>query len=92
VSVPEQPEKVVGELNCYPNPSNGSDKIKGFLKDGNSKLSELKVYNSIGQLVFSKNIVNQHFEFDVNLTNTGLYLVVVYQNNIPVQSQKWVVE
>ncbi len=90
VSVPEVPEDTQGSLICYPNPSNGLGTIKGSFNNASST-NQIKIYNSIGQLVFSKAIATKEFELEVNLPNSGLYLVNLYQGNELVKSKKWVV-
>ena len=91
VSVLEQSKNEDGNLNCYPNPSNGLGTIKGSFENANST-NRIKVFNSLGQLVFSKTIAAKEFEMEVNLPSSGLYLVVLYQKNVPVQNQKWMVK
>ena len=91
VSVDEQPKNAIGTLSCYPNPSNGLGTVKGSFKNTGSN-NGIKVFNSLGQLVFSKSITNKEFEMEVNLPNRGLYLVNLYQGNELVRSLKWVVE
>jgi hypothetical protein len=91
VSVAEVPKDENGFLSCYPNPSNGLGTIKGSFKNAHSS-NEIKVFNSLGQLVFSKIIVTKDFETEVNLPNSGLYLVNLYQGNTLVESLKWVVQ
>ena len=90
VSVAEQPENERGELICYPNPSNGLGTLKVSFKNADSN-NEVKVFNSLGQLVFTKIITTKDFEMEVNLPNSGLYLVNLYQGNELVESLKWVV-
>ena len=90
VSVAEAPKNDKGELICYPNPSNGFGTLKGSFKNAGSK-NDIKVFNSLGQLVFSKSITNKEFEMEVNLPNSGLYLVNLYQGGVLVRSLKWVV-
>ena len=90
VSVAEEPENDKGELFCYPNPSNGLGTLKGSFKNAGSN-NEIKVFNSLGQLVFSKSFTNKEFEMEVNLPNSGLYLVNLYQGGLLVESLKWVV-
>ncbi len=79
-------------LNCYPNPTSSGGTIEGFtpiLKNGNN---QIRIYNSIGQLILSKAIVKEQFEFNVQLPAKGLYLVALYQNNQLTKYQKWVVQ
>ena len=90
VSVAEQPENDQGELICYPNPSNGLGTLKVSFKNTGSN-NEIKVFNSLGQLVFSKSVTNKDFEMEVNLPNSGLYLVNLYQGDKLIASKKWVV-
>ena len=90
VSVAEAPENAIGTLSCYPNPSNGLGTLKVSFKNTGSN-NEIKVFNSLGQLVFSKSVTNKEFEMEVNLPNSGLYLVNLYQGGVLVRSLKWVV-
>ncbi len=91
VGINEQPTTNDGTLNCYPNPSNGTGVIKGSFKYANYA-NEIKIFNSLGQLVFSKTIVAKEFEMEVNLPSSGLYLVNLYQRDMVVKSLKWVVK
>ena len=91
VSVAETPKNDKGELNCYPNPSSGFGTLKGSFKNADSN-NDIKVFNSLGQLVFSKSITTKEFETEVSLPNSGLYLVNLYQGNELVNSLKWVVQ
>jgi hypothetical protein len=91
VNVPKQPKTDNGILTCYPNPSTGLGTVKGSFKPANST-NQIKVFNSLGQLVFSKTIATKEFELEVNLPSSGLYLVSLYQNNLRVNQQKWVVQ
>ena len=90
VGINEQPRNEDNELNCYPNPSNGWGTLKGSFENGHSA-NEIKIFNSLGQLVFSKTIVAKEFEMEVNLPSSGLYLVNLYQRDMVVKSLKWVV-
>jgi hypothetical protein len=89
VSVNE-PEISKGELNCYPNPTKVAGTISGSLSFVNGE-SEIKVFNSIGQLIQTIPITQKDFEVRVNLSQNGLYLVNLYQGNELIQSRKWVV-
>ena len=71
VSVAEGPKNDYGTLTCYPNPSNGLGTVNGSFKNTGSN-NEIKVFNSLGQLVFSKSITNKDFEMEVNLPNRWL--------------------
>ncbi|MFT6802675.1 MAG: hypothetical protein ACJA2N_001865, partial [Salibacteraceae bacterium] len=90
VSVNE-PEISKGELKCYPNPTNGSGTILGSLSSVNGE-SNIKVFNSIGQLIQTIPITQKDFEFQISLPSKGLYLVVIMQNGLVIQQQKWVVQ
>ncbi len=91
VSMLEQAKTEDGNLNCYPNPSNGLGTVKGSFNNANSN-NKIKIFNSLGQLVFSKTIVAKEFEMEVNLPSSGLYLVNLYQRDMVVKSLKWVVK
>ena len=90
VSVAEAPKNDNGNLTCYPNPSNGFGTIKGTFKNAGSN-NKIKVFNSLGQLVFSKIITNIEFEMVVSLPISGLYLVNLYEGDKLINSKKWVV-
>jgi hypothetical protein len=91
VNVPKQPKTDNGILTCYPNPSTGLGTVKGSFKTANST-NEIKVFNSLGQLVYSKTIATKEFEMEVNLPSSGLYLVNLYQGDMVVRSSRWVVK
>ena len=76
VSVPKQPKTDNGILTCYPNPSNGLGTVKGSFENANST-NQIKVFNSLGQLVFSKSIVTKEFELEVNLPSIWLICIRV---------------
>jgi hypothetical protein len=86
----DEPELSKGELNCYPNPTNGFGTISGSLSTMGEQ-SEIKVFNSIGQLIQTIPVPQKDFEVKVNLNQNGLYLVNLYQGNELIQSRKWVV-
>ena len=82
--------KYAGEMNCiydgveensnesvvvYPNPASSSINIKG------ENISEVKVYNSIGQLVYAKSDVNDGLAIDATSFEEGLYLVNIRNIN-----------
>lgn len=79
VSVNE-PELSKGVLYCFPNPTNGTGTISGSLSTVNGE-SEIKVFNTLGQLVQTIPIIQKDFEVEINLTQNGLYLVNLYQDN-----------
>ncbi|MGB0806282.1 MAG: T9SS type A sorting domain-containing protein [Salibacteraceae bacterium] len=89
VSVNEN-ELPKGELTCYPNPANGSGTISGSLTQFTSR-TEIKIFNQLGQLVKTIPVTQKDFEVQINLAQSGLYLVNLYQNNELIESKKWVV-
>jgi hypothetical protein len=79
-------------LTCYPNPTNSGGIIEGFapiLINGNN---QIRIYNSIGQLISSKTLVKEQFQITVQLPAKGLYFIALYQNNTLLKHQKWVVQ
>jgi hypothetical protein len=79
-------------LTCYPNPTNSGGTIKGYapiLKNGNN---QIKIYNSIGQLISSEVIAKEQFQITVHLPAKGLYFIALYQNDQLLKYQKWVVQ
>ncbi len=83
-------ELPIGELNCYPNPTHGSGTISGYLSSLN-KESEVKVYNSVGQLIQRIPVAQNQFEFQTQFPATGLYLISLETNGEIIKQQKWVV-
>ena len=81
---------VKGTLNCYPNPSNGAGVISGSLTKFTAG-TEIKIFNTLGQLISTIPITQKDFEVEINLAQSGLYLVNLYQNNELIESKKWVV-
>ena len=49
--------------------------------NANEALSQVKLYNMLGQEVMSKNLSNQNEAIDINALNTGVYLAKVQINN-----------
>jgi hypothetical protein len=49
--------------------------------NANEALSQVKLYNMLGQEVMSKNLSNQNEAVDINALNTGVYLAKVQINN-----------
>ncbi len=76
-------------LFIHPNPANeGIITIK--LERSNSDLMIL-CFNNIGQQVHQQRITNAETVIDLNNWHTGIYLVVVYRDKIPVGWSKLVV-
>ena len=91
VSVPEVPEDTQGSLICYPNPSSGTGTIKGSFNNASST-NQIKIYNSIGQLILSKTITKDQFQITVQLPAKGIYFIALYQSYTLLKYQKWVVQ
>lgn len=72
-------------LKAYPNPFNGTTNIAIILS--NSGVSELSIYNILGQKVVSlfeeyKLAGNYNIKFNAEHLTSGLYIIVLKQNNI----------
>jgi hypothetical protein len=65
-------------VNVYPNPTSGTL----FVKLDNTENTSVEVYNTLGQLVFSKTIVAATESINLENLNQGVYTVFVKQNNI----------
>lgn len=59
----------------YPNPSNG----KLTLEISDSQSMELKIINSLGQLVYSENEIRNNQELDLSFLSKGIYTVKTQQ-------------
>ncbi|MBT3209301.1 MAG: T9SS type A sorting domain-containing protein [Bacteroidetes bacterium] len=77
----EEIENVLQEINVFPNPTNDIATIS-FDKETDINL---KVFNSLGKFVFSKNIKNAH-QIDIDFSNNppGLYFVNIVSEDISV--------
>tara|TARA_R110002050_G_scaffold224495_1_gene360473 strand:- start:1077 stop:3479 length:2403 start_codon:yes stop_codon:yes gene_type:complete len=79
-------------LNCYPNPTSSGGTIEGFAPILKNDKNQIKIYNSIGQLILSKTLTKEQFQITVQLPTNGLYFIALYQKNKLIQYQKWVVQ
>jgi hypothetical protein len=74
----EQPITVVNnksEMLIFPNPTTGVLNIR--LSEQETKLSRIEIYNSMGELVISKEIENNHYLLDMSSYNQGIYFIRV---------------
>jgi hypothetical protein len=72
----EQPITVVNnksEMLIFPNPTTGVLNIR--LSEQETKLSRIEIYNSMGELVISKEIANNHYKIDMSSYNQGIYFI-----------------
>lgn len=73
-------------LEIYPNPTFGVLKIKA-----NSPINgNLKVFNSIGQQVFTMNNINSLESIDVSFLNEGIYLIRFNEVNSTESVSSWI--
>ncbi|MBK6643467.1 MAG: T9SS type A sorting domain-containing protein [Bacteroidetes bacterium] len=61
------------ELLVFPNPTTGLLTIR--LSDQELKLSQIEIYNSMGDLVISKQIENNNYLLDMTPYNQGIYFI-----------------
>jgi hypothetical protein len=61
----------------YPNPTNNIFQLK--LRESNTKISKLRVYDNVGKLIiYWENIqINEHTQFDISILTSGRYLIEV---------------
>ncbi|MBK7968131.1 MAG: T9SS type A sorting domain-containing protein [Bacteroidetes bacterium] len=57
----------------FPNPTTGLLTIR--LSDQELKLSQIEIYNSMGDLVISKQIENNNYLLDMTPYNQGIYFI-----------------
>jgi hypothetical protein len=72
----EQPITVINnksEMLIFPNPTTGVLNIR--LSEQETKLSRIEIYNSMGELVISKEIANNHYLLDMSPYNQGIYFI-----------------
>nr|WP_294773769.1 T9SS type A sorting domain-containing protein [uncultured Flavobacterium sp.] len=69
-------------FNLYPNPAKGTLNIFS-----NSELSEIKIYNTLGQLVTKQNATSNQTSIDVSHLTKGVYIVSVQIGSESVRKQ-----
>lgn len=62
-------------INVYPNPSNGIFNIDG------EDIQKIEVLNALGQIVYSKEINDNHLQVDLSRHSIGAYLLRVVTSN-----------
>ena len=60
-------------LEVYPNPSNGTL----FFSLGNSASAKIEIYNSLGQLIISKEVTNNQNQIDLFNQENGMYMLKI---------------
>jgi hypothetical protein len=79
----EQPITVAtserSEMLIFPNPTTGVLNIR--LSEQETKLSRIEIYNSMGELVISKEIANNHYQLDMSSYNQGIYFIQMHGSN-----------
>jgi len=78
-------------VTVYPNPSEGIFTIKMEEVRGNMADGEIKVYNMMGELVFSSELQTTHYILDLRSKSKGIYFIKVIADG-KVYSQKVVIE
>ena len=94
-------DKIAGEMDCttagvhenqaesivvYPNPASSEINING------ENITEVRVYNALGQLVYSKTDVDDNLTIDATTFDEGLYLVNIKNINGEESSQKIIIK
>jgi hypothetical protein len=79
-------------LQCVPNPTLTGGMVQGVLQNADQTENSIRIYNSIGQLVATQSFNTSEFQYYFDISVKGLYFVNIYQNNVPVMHQKWVVQ
>lgn len=77
-------------VNLYPNPNQGSFS----LETQNLRVESIEIYNSIGQIIYQKNISNaflSNFDIQLNRPSNGIYLVRI-QTQKGIITQKLVIQ
>ncbi len=83
-------DKIIPEsVNIFPNPNYGSFK---FQMDNEIKNGQLILINSIGQKVFSQNIIQGTNEVKTNELPIGLYNCILFQDNRQINSGRLLIE
>lgn len=78
------------EIGVYPNPTTGKINIDLQHFDSNNNLS-LKVYDTFGKMVVSKSIVEPVSRIDLSQNSSGIYYILISDDNGNMHSEKVVV-
>ena len=79
-------ENQAESIMVYPNPASSEINISG------EGISEVRVYNALGQLVYSKTDVNENLTIDATAFEEGLYLVNIKNINGEESSQRIIIK
>ena len=63
-------------IDVYPNPSNGLFNVNIYDADAN-----VKIFNSLGQMILEKNHVTGNVSLDLSCRNPGLYIMRITDEN-----------
>ncbi len=81
ISSIENPAKKLGEVVVYPNPSTGNYQL--YISESTIEQHwELKIYNALGQQIYSSLLNAQNVQFDITNQPGGFYYVVLNQNQL----------
>jgi hypothetical protein len=84
------PESFVDEVSVYPNPNNGYFKVESKMEN---KISEISVFDAIGQLIFNSRGINSN-QVEMNLSGkskTGICVVVTKLENNTIHTCKIII-
>jgi len=81
-------EEVNPAVQFFPNPC--SDYL--IINNNQSTTKHIKVFNGLGELVLSKDLILKKQSIDISNLQRGLYLIEVYENNKILSNVKLVVE
>jgi len=80
----------ISSFSVYPNPASQGNNITVELKNKTTAISEIKIYNTIGELVKTTIIHPSQTKIELKLER-GIYFVEIIQNNSKTGSQKVIV-
>ena len=69
-------ESDIFDLEIYPNPA--SDLIN---VNANLKINEIKIYNTLGELLVYNNVQNKNFSIEINELKPGIYFLELLNEN-----------
>jgi hypothetical protein len=71
VGIKEQPNRSeLGELTVFPNPSNGILTVQS-----SNELGLITIFNSLGEIIYSKNVIDAIQQIDLSACATGIYFL-----------------
>ena len=80
---------LINSFIIYPNPTNGVFQIK---TNATALNSTIKIYNVLGELVYSQNMKNSSSMMDLRYLEKGVYFIKLFTENNSMNTKKLILE